>query len=54
MTFGAGFIGVSYGFVSASWDPDREGSALGYDEAKKNVPALLNKYGIKLGESKKE
>ena len=49
-TFGAGFIGVSYGFLSASWDPEREGDFVGFEEAKKNIPALLSKYGIKLGD----
>ena len=41
---------MSYGFLSASWDPEREGDFVGFEEAKKNVPALLSKYGIKLGD----
>lgn len=29
--------GITYSIVSASWDEDREGSALGFDEFQKNV-----------------
>jgi len=34
--FGAALAGVSYGIVSASWDPAREGSLLGWNEARRN------------------
>ncbi|CAA0812053.1 Protein PAM68- chloroplastic [Striga hermonthica] len=38
--FGAALLGVSYGIVSASWDPLREGSLLGWNEARKNWPVF--------------
>ncbi|CAH9108471.1 unnamed protein product [Cuscuta europaea] len=38
--FGAALFGVSYGVVSASWDPFREGSLLGWNEAQKNWPVF--------------
>ncbi len=34
--FGLGFLGLSYGIFSASWDEDRVGSWLGWDEFKVN------------------
>ncbi|PKI32397.1 hypothetical protein CRG98_047216 [Punica granatum] len=36
--FGSALLGVSYGIVSSSWDPMREGSLLGWNEAQKNWP----------------
>ncbi|XP_055821909.1 protein PAM68, chloroplastic [Solanum dulcamara] len=38
--FGTALLGVSYGIVSSSWDPMREGSTLGWNEAKKNWPVF--------------
>ncbi|PKA45685.1 Protein PAM68, chloroplastic [Apostasia shenzhenica] len=38
--FGASLLGVSYGIVSASWDPFREGSFLGWNEARRNWPVF--------------
>ncbi|CAH9120304.1 unnamed protein product [Cuscuta epithymum] len=38
--FGAALFGVSYGIVSSSWDPFREGSLLGWNEAQKNWPVF--------------
>ncbi|KAG0456403.1 hypothetical protein HPP92_024191 [Vanilla planifolia] len=38
--FGASLIGVSYGIVSSSWDPLREGSLLGWNEARRNWPVF--------------
>ena len=38
--FGTALLGVSYGIVSSSWDPMREGSFLGWKEAKKNWPVF--------------
>ncbi|CAK8540265.1 unnamed protein product [Lathyrus sativus] len=38
--FGTALLGVSYGIVSASWDPLREGSLLGWTEAQKNWPVF--------------
>ncbi|XP_009764577.1 protein PAM68, chloroplastic [Nicotiana tabacum] len=40
--FGTALLGVSYGIVSSSWDPYREGSLLGWNEAKKNWPVFWN------------
>ncbi|KAJ9678994.1 hypothetical protein PVL29_021038 [Vitis rotundifolia] len=38
--FGSALLGVSYGIVSSSWDPLREGSFLGWTEAQKNWPVF--------------
>ncbi|XP_039027283.1 protein PAM68, chloroplastic-like [Hibiscus syriacus] len=38
--FGTALLGISYGIVSSSWDPMREGSLLGWNEAQKNWPAF--------------
>ncbi|XP_042507694.1 protein PAM68, chloroplastic-like [Macadamia integrifolia] len=38
--FGLALSGVSYGIVSSSWDPMREGSLLGWNEAQKNWPVF--------------
>ncbi|XP_072961908.1 protein PAM68, chloroplastic [Typha angustifolia] len=38
--FGSALLGVSYGIVSASWDPLREGSLLGWNEAQRNWPVF--------------
>ncbi|CAK9153298.1 unnamed protein product [Ilex paraguariensis] len=38
--FGTALLGVSYGIVSSSWDPLREGSLLGWKEAQKNWPVF--------------
>jgi hypothetical protein len=42
LIFGAGFVGISWGVLSASWDPERKGGALGLDEVKQNFPVLLD------------
>ncbi|CAM9001585.1 unnamed protein product [Rhodiola kirilowii] len=38
--FGAALAGVSYGIVSTSWDPLRQGSLLGWNEAQRNWPVF--------------
>jgi len=38
--FGLGVIGVSYGVLSASWDEDRKGTALGMEEFQTNFGRL--------------
>ncbi|CAN0910154.1 Protein PAM68, chloroplastic [Linum grandiflorum] len=38
--FGTALLGVSYGIVSSSWDPLREGSLLGWNEAQRNWPVF--------------
>jgi len=35
-----GLLGITYSMMSASWDPEREGSALGFDEFGRNVNNL--------------
>ena len=42
-TFGAGLAGISYGALSASWDPAVEGSRLGVDEFKTNLGTLIER-----------
>lgn len=39
--FALGVIGITYGPLSASWDEDREGSLLGFEEVGKNFQNLL-------------
>lgn len=52
--FGTALLGVSYGIVSASWDPIREGSLLGWNEARRNWPVFLDSlWGARGGGSKK-
>jgi len=43
LTFGGGLFGITYGILSTSWDPTREGSVLGWEEFKANLPLLLNR-----------
>ena len=40
VAFGTSALGIAYGTLSASWDPDKEGSLLGIDEAQANWPVL--------------
>ncbi|PSC76318.1 hypothetical protein C2E20_0864 [Micractinium conductrix] len=44
LTFGGGLLGISYGIMSASWDPRREGSLLGWTEFQANVPLLMDRF----------
>ena len=43
LLFGGGFFGISYGILSASWDPMREGSKLGFTEFKANLPLIIDR-----------
>ncbi|GLC52389.1 hypothetical protein PLESTB_000623700 [Pleodorina starrii] len=43
LTFGGGLLGITYGALSSSWDPSREGSALGWTELQANLAILLNR-----------
>ncbi|KAG8468462.1 hypothetical protein KFE25_013545 [Diacronema lutheri] len=36
-----GVVGITYGPLSASWDEDREGSLLGFEEVGKNLESVL-------------
>ncbi|CAN6461903.1 unnamed protein product [Victoria cruziana] len=38
--FGTSALGIAYGTLSTSWDPEKEGSLLGWEEAQKNWPML--------------
>lgn len=42
---GAGLLGITYSVMSASWDENEDGSALGVDEFKKNLGSI--KDGLK-------
>ena len=42
--FGSALLGVSYGIVSSSWDPLREGSFWGWTEAQKNWPVFWQSF----------
>ena len=41
-TFGGALLGITYGILSASWDPKRDGSLLGIAEFKENFPNVMN------------
>ncbi|KAK9824706.1 hypothetical protein WJX72_012556 [[Myrmecia] bisecta] len=42
LTLGGGLAGISWGVLSSSWDPRREGSLLGLNEARANLPILMD------------
>lgn len=44
ITFGSAGAGISYGMLSASWDPKREGSMLGWKEAQLNWPVFWETF----------
>lgn len=44
MIFGGGLLGISYGILSSSWDPQREGSRLGWNEFQANLPIVLQRF----------
>ncbi|MDX2273430.1 MAG: PAM68 family protein [Cyanobacteriota bacterium] len=41
--FGLGFVGISYGVLSASWDP-QPGSRLGWSEFRQNLGLTINQW----------
>jgi hypothetical protein len=43
LIFALAALGISYGVLSASWDPRRKGSALGLDEFQNNAPIILDR-----------
>lgn len=45
--FGGGLLGISYGIISTSFDERREGSFLGWNEFKANLPQVLSSFGGK-------
>ena len=42
--FAGGLLGISYGVLSSSWDQRREGTLLGWDEFKANLPLALERF----------
>ena len=42
LVFGGGLFGITYGIMSASWDPRVEGSLLGVEQFKKNAGSALS------------
>ncbi|CAD5195221.1 unnamed protein product [Musa acuminata subsp. malaccensis] len=40
LSFGTSALGIAYGTLSTSWDPNKEGSLLGWEQARKNWPEL--------------
>eukprot|EP00898_Chlorokybus_atmophyticus_P004861 jgi/Chlat1/5376/Chrsp35S05291 len=44
VAFGTAALGISYGVISASWDPSREGTFIGWREARANLPVLLDTW----------
>ena len=43
ITWGGGLAGISYGILSSSWDPSREGTLLGGSEFRANLGAILER-----------
>lgn len=50
---GLGLVGVSYGIISASWDEDLKGSALGISEFKLNLGRIQERRQIQKEERKR-
>ena len=46
-TFGAALVGITYGVLSASWEPGREGTFWGLEEFKTNIPILAQTVAAK-------
>lgn len=42
--FGLGFVGISYGVLSASWIPEESGSRLGFAEFRHNLGLLRSQW----------
>lgn len=42
--FGLGFVGISYGVLSASWEPSTAGSWLGFAEFRFNLSVLIQQW----------
>ncbi|XP_068651332.1 uncharacterized protein PAM68-like [Aristolochia californica] len=40
LSFGTSGLGIAYGTLSTSWDAEKNGSVLGWEEAKQNWPVL--------------
>ncbi|MEB3272248.1 MAG: PAM68 family protein [Prochlorothrix sp.] len=44
LLFGAGTLGLSYGVLSASWEENREGSFLGFEEFQVNLKRFIDSW----------
>jgi hypothetical protein len=44
LIFALAAAGISYGILSASWNPRKPGSALGIEEFRSNLPIILDKF----------
>lgn len=44
LTFGGAAVGISYGVLSASWNPSIKGSALGLEEIQQNIPIFMRRF----------
>ncbi|MEM8715082.1 MAG: PAM68 family protein [Cyanobacteria bacterium P01_G01_bin.4] len=42
--FGLGFVGLTYGVLSASWEPEREGGLMGLSEFQFNTKVLFQQW----------
>ena len=42
--FGMGFVGLTYGVLSASWEPERDGGLVGLSEFQFNVKVLFQQW----------
>ena len=42
--FGMGFVGLTYGVLSASWEPEREGGLVGLSEFRFNIRVLFQQW----------
>lgn len=42
--FGMGFVGLTYGVLSASWEPERDGGLVGLSEFQFNIKVLFQQW----------
>lgn len=51
--FGFGFVGISYGVLSASWEPEQTGSWLGWQEFRVNLEIMTQQWREQKQEKRK-
>lgn len=51
--FGFGFVGISYGVLSASWEPEQTGSWLGWQEFRVNLGIMTQQWREQKQEKRK-
>ena len=44
LVFGGGFLGITYGIMSASWDPSVEGNLLGIEQFQRNAGSAVSGF----------